>query len=37
MVNWLIVCILFQLKYVRHEKKLFNRLNVNRIPSLRLL
>lgn len=37
MVNWLIVALLFQLKHVVHDKKIYTRLNANRIPTLRLL
>jgi hypothetical protein len=37
MVNWMIVALLFQLKHVIHDKKTYTRLNVNRIPTLRLL
>lgn len=37
MANWLVVVLLFQLKYIRRQQKVFCRLNVNRIPSLRLV
>lgn len=37
MLNWIIVALLFQLKHVIHDKKIYTRLNANRIPTLRLL
>lgn len=36
-INWLICSILSILKYKKQEDKFFSKLNINRIPSLKLL
>ena len=37
MMNWLSNNLLFALKYIKKDTNYFSRMNINRIPSLKLL